>query len=848
MSTPAGQHESVSPPPEAELLGEEDRRKAVEGARARRVEIGQSGVGEGVTSSVAALPPSTASRSPSPTSLPRSWGGERPRAGWLLAALLLTVAAPAVAGAASQDQTTSEVSKAWFADPPLRYRPAATVKVGLAPVEEIPGQLQAAVDRGFGALMISPGAAKPEVPPPASRDPAIQRVIRAAKSLMRPGGEPDPYPDIGEHGSGPAPAYLSDEYFRRYEAALAFARSKGMTTILYDELDYPTGYAGGGKIDPANFRKLLVRTKFDAAPGEQRFPAPKGTLLAAVAMNAATKARIDLMASVKDGVLAWSAPGPDWSIQFFSLQAAEPQGGAQDYYAVADYFDPKAVGQFIDVAYEAYARHVGGYFGNTIALTYFDDVGIYSADRTWAAGLDQRFAARTGLSPATWYPALWEDVGPETDAARIAFFGARAEALGDGFPRLVTEWDDRHGLRATGHTPGQYEIQPTDMNADPFKFYRAQPVPMIDVIFLYGFGRDGYKLTTSAADAMDKPMVIAEQFTTCGTRTGYKRAMDSLVRGVNALITCTKNDVGGPRDFADFVGRASMLLRGGRRAADIGVVYPIASLQAFYRFDAPDNQEGPMGRYAPRSADYLAVGDRLTGDLHRDFTFIHPDDLASDHLKVGRGRLTLDNAVNRQDYRVMILPGGEAIEVAALAKLKAFWDAGGTVIATTELPSKSAEFGKDAEVHALVQAMFGPPGEVRRNAAGGAGLFLANPDAAGLKDALARLSPPADVTFAGDPHPRSGNGELAYVHKVKGGRDIVFVANSSDDRVETTVSLRGAFTLELWDPYTGQTRPAPGAHVVGAGPHARTEAPVSLDGGRSLFLIGRPLTARRTRS
>ncbi|HEX4199222.1 MAG TPA: glycosyl hydrolase [Caulobacteraceae bacterium] len=738
------------------------------------------------------------------------------------------------------DLAASELSAAWFADPPLSYRPAATVKVGLSPVEAIPGELQAVVDGGFGALMISPGAEQPKSEPGATRDPTIQRVIRAARALRPAGLAPDPLPDIGEEGSGPPPVYLGEEYFRRYEAALAFARSKGMTAILYDEVGYPTGGAGGGRIDPANYRKLLVRTRLDAAPGAGVFMVPGGTLLAAVAMNAETKARLDLTAQVADGALSWSAPGPGWTLQFFSLQAAEPQGGAQDYYAVADYFDPRAVQEFIDVTYEAYARRVGGYFGDTITLTFFDDVGIYSNDRTWAAGLDKRFEARTGRMPATWYPALWEDVGPETAAARVAFFAARAEALAEGFPELVTRWGERHGLQTSGHSPGQYEIQPTDMNGDPFKFYRAQPVPMIDVIFLYGFGRDGFKLTTSAADALDKPVVVAEQFTTSGTPTGYRRAMDSLARGVNYLITATTTTVGGPTDFADYVGRASMLLQGGRRVADIGIVYPIASLQAFYRFDAPDNQDGPLGHYAPRSADYLAVGDRLTGDLHRDFTFIHPDDLASEHLKIGRGSLTLDNAVNRQVYRVMILPGGEVIEVAALTKLKAFWDAGGVVVATTELPSKSAEFDQDAAVGSLVEAMFDQPGVVRRNPAGGATLFIADPSEGALKEALDRLGPPADIVFSGDPHPRSGNGALAYIHKVKGGRDIVFVANSSEDAVETTASLRGAFALELWDPHTGEIAPAPGARVVGSGAQARTEVPLSLGAGRSLFLIGRP--------
>ena len=763
----------------------------------------------------------------------RSWS-------WLSFAVVCALALPCAAQTPSNDPAKAEVSKAWFTDPPLRYRPAATVKVGLTPVEDIPTQLQTVVDRGFGALMISPGARRAVVDPTSTRDPTIQRVIRAARKLAPHNAEPDPLPDIGDGPAGQGPLYLSEEYFRRYAAALAFAHARGMTTVLYDELDYPSGSAGGGRIDPGNYRKLLVRTKLAAAPGAGVFTAPAGVLVAAVAMNETTKQRIDLTAQVTGGALHWTAPGPDWTVQFFDVVTSQAQGGAQDYHAIVDYLDPKAVRQFIDITYEAYARHVGQYLGNTVAMTFFDDVGIYPADRTWAVGVGERFKADTGRDAALYYPALWEDIGADTAAARVGLFGARAEMLADGFPRLVSQWAAEHGIAGSGHTPGQYELQPTDMNGDPFKFYRAQPIPMIDVIFTYGFGRDGYKLTTSAAESQDKPVVAAEQFTTCGTPTGYKRAMDSLVRGVSYLITCTRNDIGPPKQFAEWVGRSSMLLRGGRRVADIGVVYPIASLQAFYRFDAPDNQEGPTGRYAPASADYLAVGDRLTGDLHRDFTFLHPDDLASRHLKIVGKRMILNNRTERQAYRVLILPGGEVVSVAVLRKLKAFYDAGGTVLATSELPTRSAEFGYDAEVRALVRGIFGRQagnGAVSRNARGGAALFIAAPTAAALRTALDRFGPPADIAFAGDPHPRAGNGELAYIHKVKAGRDIVFVANSSDEVVDTTVSLRGAETLELWDPYTGETRSAGGR--VNATPNGpRTVTPLKLAAGRSVFLVG----------
>jgi len=766
-------------------------------------------------------------------------------AGFLNGLLLTAVCAlawPCAAQTPLRDPASAEVSKAWFADPPLRYRPAATVKVGLTPVEDIPSQLQTVVDRGFGALMISPGGRRAVVDPSTTHDPTIQRVIRAAKKLAPHNAEPDPLPDIGEGPTGQAPLYLSDEYFRRYAAALAFAHAHGMTTVLYDELDYPSGSAGGGRIDPSNYRKLLVRTKLAASPGAGVFTAPQGVPVAVVAMNETTKQRIDLTAKLEGGVLRWDTPGPGWTVQFFNVVTSQPQGGAQDYHAIVDYLDPKAVNQFIDVTYEAYARHVGQYFGNTVAMSFFDDVGIYSADSTWGIGVGDRFKADTGRDAAVYYPALWEDIGPDTAAARVGLFGARAEMLADGFPRLVTDWTARHGIAASGHTPGQYEIQPTDMNGDPFKFYRAQPIPMIDVIFTYGFGRDGYKLTTSAAESQDKPVVAAEQFTTCGTPTGYKRAMDSLARGVSYLITCTRNDIGPPKQFAEWAGRSSMLLRGGRRVADIAVVYPIASLQAFYRFDAPDNQEGPTGRYAPASADYLAVGDRLTGDLHRDFTFLHPDDLASRHLKIVGKRMILDNRTERQSYGVLILPGGEVISTGVLRKLKAFYEGGGTVLATTALPTRSAEFGQDAEVRELVRAIFGATpgaGIARRNRNGGAALFIANPTPDALRTALARWGPPADVAFAGDPHPRAGNGELAYIHKVKAGRDIVFIANSSDEPVDTTVSLRGAGAFELWDPYTGETHPV-GAQVERAPGGRRTDVPIRLAAGRSLFLVGGP--------
>ena len=44
---------------------------------------------------------------------------------------------------------------------------------------------------------------------------------------------------------------------------------------------------------------------------------------------------------------------------------------------------------------------------------------------------------------------------------------------------------------------------------------------------------------------------------------------------------------------------------------------------------------------------------------------------------------------------MLILPAGDVLSAAAAKKIKEFYDQGGTVIATEQLPTHSSEFGKD---------------------------------------------------------------------------------------------------------------------------------------------------------
>ena len=72
------------------------------------------------------------------------------------------------------------------------------------------------------------------------------------------------------------------------------------------------------------------------------------------------------------------------------------------------------------------------------------------------------------------------------------------------------------------------------------------------------------------------------------------------------------------------------------------------------------------GTFVPYDADYLAVGEMLLNQVHRDFTFLHPDVLLSEKVKLNGSSLELVNQVNRQSYKVVILPGEEVISLKAM--------------------------------------------------------------------------------------------------------------------------------------------------------------------------------------
>jgi alpha-L-rhamnosidase len=728
---------------------------------------------------------------------------------WRFAVTGLMVAAlPSVAFPQNQRSTDPSFDAAIFKSPPARYRGHAMWNFNLTTLNEkdVVAGIQEMAKLNYGGFFIEAG------------------------------GRPQP---------GKGVPFLSDEYFRYYKLAIEEAKRQGLEMVLYDDYAFPTGTVGGQMLEkyPQYVAHSLNMAEKDVTgPAAAEVAVPQGIYIGAVLMNRDTFELQDVSSRKQQDRVIYQAPKGNWKLMAFYLT----QGTAR----VVDYLDEKAMSAFISLTYEKYAQNFGGEFGKLITQTFYDEPSMHHADRMWTPGFNAEFQKRFGYSPMKYYPALWYDIGPQTAAARNALFGFRGTLFAENFIKRLNDWCAAHHLQFGGHLDQEEPLNPTPLNGDLMKVFEYQTLPTVDDIWWYGRSNPSYKIVTSAAFNFDHPIARAETYAAYRDLTdkiAFQVAMDQFAMGINFQIPARTVQPKRPA-LNDYVGRMSYLLEHGRHVADVAVLYPIASLVPQYHnlggvtFPLADNEHAPdiseiayarEGGFA-FGMDYQDIGEALFRGLRVDYTYLHPDVLVDRCIVDSSHKLILNNRENREEYRVLFLPAGDTLSAAAAKKIKEFYDQGGVVIATGKLPTRSAEFGKDQEVRRAIADVFGvAEGEplkadvrraqdrqnlyvfwyyIKKNPAGGQAIFLPVVHPWLIDFALKQALPVRDVDIQ-EPmgQLRRGSeyeGALTYIHKIKDGRDIYFFANSSPKQIDTKVILRGRKNLRIWDPHTGEQKPA----------------------------------------
>ena len=595
--------------------------------------------------------------------------------------------------------------------------------------------------------------------------------------------------------------YRTPAWYHSIHLALATIKQLGGYYTIYDENQFPSGSAGNGNANhggicnppaepllatlyPNNTIKRLDKTD-TWVTGPTTFTATiqqntaTTTLMAIVAMDTADKPvkLIDLTDSVKGTSLSWSVPSGRWDVIVFEC--------VKDGNVICDYMDSVSVNLYIKMAYQPYADSMPEYCGNTLRSSFYDEPSLeQGSGRPWTPLYNQKFIEKYGFNPRPYYPALWYNIGPQTQAARNYLFGMRTDIYSRGFMKQINDWDSTHGIMSSGHQDNEDWTCPVGSSGDVIKCWKYQAIPTVDDIG-YTYTHLFYKFFSSAAYNWDKTLVAIEN------GGDYGKAIEQLADGIQRQHCFSVPAL----TYNEWFGRCGVLLQPpARHVADIAVLYPIATCQGTYYFGS----SGGSSRDTPvPEADYDTVGNILSSGIHRDFTWIHPEVLDG-KCTIAGSIMKLNNTLNHEEYKVIIIPGHVTINWSNLQKIKQFYDNGGQVIATGTLPSKSAEFGHDTDVVNTAKAMFPVTGQTLKNVNGGSAVSLGTATAAKMLAALDDAVAVYDVEF------EPATGGLRYIHKVMGDSlNIYFFGNNGSGTVNTFARLRGSFTPQQWDPHTG---------------------------------------------
>ncbi|MGB9605429.1 MAG: glycosyl hydrolase, partial [Bryobacteraceae bacterium] len=513
---------------------------------------------------------------------------------------------------------------------------------------------------------------------------------------------------------GMEPAYLSEEYWRQLGAALAIARRLGFMLNLADELNWPSGHAWRPEGGPELSRVLEQRPDFRmrrldyeelAVEGPRRWRLkPKPPAWFAVAARQLADGKLEagslrLIEPVR-GELRWDAPPERWLVTLYRLV---PAVGAHN--TRVDLLDPEAVRLYLDLVYEELARRFPQHLGTTLRLTIADHEGAYGQPIAWTPRLFDEFRRRYGYDLRAALPLLVNETTESDQACKVRshYLDLVSDLYVNAFDRQITQWCRRHGLH---HAVSLYEEQlwiQVGQAGDMFRHWRAGTFVMMDALLERARMPLDFKEAVTAAHLEGMPLVVENQglqghdsfLSPEKMRLGTNMA---LLWGANLLVPYFDYDqdkiiwppqwfLGQPfwryfRVYADYVRRVQFMNAQGRHIARVALYYP---LETAFAHSAPlfarNRRDLLWNNFMDQVQNFYSA---LQLELARggwDFHVLDRHYLA--RARIERGALVIRD----EQFHVLILPPMSAMDGEAAAKLRAFAQAGGHVLALGEQPA-----------------------------------------------------------------------------------------------------------------------------------------------------------------
>jgi len=448
----------------------------------------------------------------------------------------------------------------------------------------------------------------------------------------------------------------------------------------------------------------------------------------------------------------------------------------------------------------------------------------------WTGRFAEEFRKRRGYDPVRYLPVVAGRIVNDRATSNL-FLNDLRRTVGD----LITDHYDHFAERAKEYSLGiQSESGgPHGAPIDALETFRSSAVPQTEYWAqstehrVSDEDRFFTKQAASAADIYGKQFVAQEGMTSKGPHWSESLAADlkpsfdqALTEGMNRLVW--HEFTSSPKEFG---------LPGNEYSAGTHLNPNVTWW----------NQGEPFFRYLNRSQFLLQQGQVVDdvlyfyGDQVPNFVRLKKDDPAKvlpgydydvtnedallHSLSLRDGRIS-SPAGNQ--YRLMVLPVGRRLSLAALLQISDYVRQGGSIAGQAPLgPTGNLDEKAQLQFSALTHALWGDCGAVSH--AFGKGTVFCSADS---RAALQRLKIPLDF--------EDSSGQLDYIHRTDAATDIYFVRNTSSKAVNTVAHFRvNGRAPEIWNPVDGSITPELYYEIE----DGRTQMPIHLDPYGSVFVV-----------
>ena len=455
---------------------------------------------------------------------------------------------------------------------------------------------------------------------------------------------------------------------------------------------------------------------------------------------------------------------------------------------------PQSGARVIEKFFQPFENHNPG--RNSAGLNWFFNdelrLGTNGGDRLWCRDFAEKFREFKGYDVFAYLPAVCTNgkLGNFEPKLRMDYADVQMQLTEERYFKPIYLWHQSRGLIYGCDNNGR-GMNPTEYG-DYFRAVRWYSAPGHDTPGGHADFIKG-KVSSSIANLYRRPRVWLEGYHSLGWGASPEQLM--FATNENFVYGCTLLNLHGlyytthgsmwewappcyhfrmpfwkhMGTFLKYFERLSYVMSQGTWRSEIAILYPTTPGMANFR----ENQN-----FATKTAFDAAKKIYAAG---RDITFI--DDQSIQRSTFQNKQLT----VSGMNFRVVILPGVEAIRWETLVKLRDFARAGGTVICLEKVPTVSDRAGaNDPELNAIVEELFG---------ANGRGIKTSASEAAKLEIL------PRDIEVLD-----ANAGTPKYLHRSLGLNHVYLVMGVEKGAL---VKFRATGNPELWDPMTGKRTPVP---------------------------------------